>query len=295
MDEPTIDPRIYAMIGAASFASAITRTTSTILVVTELTENSRIVVGLLLGVLVAYSTSNIFTMSFFDTVLTLKRLPYLPILFSSDIYKLQAKTICDYMEDSLLYEDSSIYDLLIVLNSRDAIKYDDYIPVLNNPESRKLIGAVRMVDCFEYLGKIGEKLIEEYNNSRYSTSIKMISGKLQNALRISKGGQVGFKGTGISKSLNVSILTSLGNDKVYANVSEEFHKFVETLKGREEQKLALNETFQVVEVNNRSRQRTGGSSFFGSITQQPKLGGTRLKNARTFAGRVPTKEGKTTS
>lgn len=174
------------MIGAASFASAITRTTSTILVVTELTENSRIVIGLLLGVAVAYGTSNIFTMSFFDTVLTLKKLPYLPILFSSDIYKLRAKDICDYLVYDILYENDSIYDLLIVLNTRDAIKFDDYIPVLKSKKCRKLIGAVRMLDCFEYLNKIGEKLMSDYGKkTRYSSSIKFVSGQLQNAVRLS--------------------------------------------------------------------------------------------------------------
>lgn len=94
IDNPGNDPRIFAMIGAASFASSITRTTSTVLVICEITENSTIIVGLLIGVTVAYSTSNLFTKSFFDTVLALKKLPYLPILFRSDIYKLKAKQVC---------------------------------------------------------------------------------------------------------------------------------------------------------------------------------------------------------
>ena len=54
------------------------------------------------------------------------------------------------------------------------------------------------------------------------------------------------------------------------------------MKGREEQKLRLNETFQVVEVKEKTRNKTG-QSFFGSISQQPPEGGTRLKGARTFA------------
>jgi Voltage gated chloride channel len=201
LDDSDIDPRVYSMIAAASLAGAITRTTSTILIIVELTENSRIILGLLVGVLVAYSTSNNFTMSIFDTVLTLKKLPYMPILFSSDIYKLRAKNICVSIDELILFKHTSVYELLLVLNSYEAINYDEYIPVLNNPESRKLVGAVRVVQCFEYLSKIGEKLIEEYTNSKYSTSIKMISGKLQNALKIDDVNKK-IKGGPISKYCN---------------------------------------------------------------------------------------------
>lgn len=58
-----------------------------------------------------------------------------------------------------------------------------------------------------------------------------------------------------SVSVNLKLhFNQLGNEKIYANVSEEFHKFVEALKGREEQKLRLDETFQVVEVSEHVRQ-----------------------------------------
>ena len=83
----------------------------------------------------------------------------------------------------------------------------------------------------------------------------------------------------ISKNLHLFS----GNDKIYANVSEEFHKFVNALKGREEQKLRLDETFQVVEVKDKVRKKSGGQSFFGSISQQPPAQTGRLKNANTFA------------
>ena len=185
LDQPTVDPRAFAMIGAASFASAITRTTSVILIVTELTESSRIVGGLLIGVAVAYSTSNTFTMSFFDTVLTLKKMPYLPILFSSDVYKLRAKDVCDEHYEEILYEGDTIYDLIMVLNMKNAVKFDEYIPVLDNKRSRKLKGAVRKLDCFEYLSMVGETLLANYGDKKkYESSIKMLSGPLQNALRL---------------------------------------------------------------------------------------------------------------
>jgi len=176
------------MIGAASFASSITRTTSTVLIICEITENSRIIVGLLIGVSVAYSTSNLFTKSFFDTVLTLKKLPYLPVLFSSDIYKLKAKQICQKSKSEVLYEDDSIYDMLLVLNLKSSIQPEDYIPVVKSKDNTKLIGAVRVKDCFEYLGKVGDKLRDNFNNesSRYSNSINYISSKLKGALQKSK-------------------------------------------------------------------------------------------------------------
>lgn len=44
-----------------------------------MTEQSQGFMGVLIAVGVAYSTANVFTMSFFDTVLSMKKMPYMPV------------------------------------------------------------------------------------------------------------------------------------------------------------------------------------------------------------------------
>ena len=70
LDSSDFDARYYSIMGACAYAAVITRTTSVILIVAEMTEQSQGIVGILVAVAVAYGTANIFTMSFFDTVLS---------------------------------------------------------------------------------------------------------------------------------------------------------------------------------------------------------------------------------
>lgn len=78
--------------------------------------------------------------------------------------------------------------MLVVLNINESFKPDDYIPIIQSREVRKLVGAVRTLDCFEYLKKVAKKLEESFpeEESNYASSIKYISDQLMNAVSISK-------------------------------------------------------------------------------------------------------------
>ena len=69
----SINRRIFAVSGAAGFSAVITKTTSPILIMLEMTGDMDYLTGLLVTVLVANSVAGIYTMSFFDTVLNIKK------------------------------------------------------------------------------------------------------------------------------------------------------------------------------------------------------------------------------
>ena len=95
-----------------------------------MTEQSQGMVGILIAVAVAYSTANIFTMSFFDTVLGMKKLPYMPVQFSSEVYREMAGNVLTPIEEGhFLLHKCSIYDMLVLINSYENINFDEYIPV----------------------------------------------------------------------------------------------------------------------------------------------------------------------
>lgn len=143
--------------------------------------------GLLIGVAVAYSTANVFTKSFFDTVLTMKKLPYLPILFSSSIYKLEAYQVCEFEFSNYLKETATIYDLILLINRYDKINLNDQIPVIQNDKTRKLVGSVKLMDMLRYLEKVGDKLEDGIvKDEDYNQSFKIISGNLKNTFEFSK-------------------------------------------------------------------------------------------------------------
>lgn len=64
---------MLAVSGAAAFAGVITKTTSPILILLEMTGDMEYLPGLLITLLVSNSIASIYIMSFFDTVLNIKK------------------------------------------------------------------------------------------------------------------------------------------------------------------------------------------------------------------------------
>jgi H+/Cl- antiporter ClcA len=65
--------RMMAVAGAAAFTGVISKTTSPILILLEMTGDMEYLSGLLVTLLVANSIAGIYTMSFFDTVLNIRK------------------------------------------------------------------------------------------------------------------------------------------------------------------------------------------------------------------------------
>jgi hypothetical protein len=219
LDSSDYDPRYYALMGACAYAAVITRTTSVILILAEMTEQSQGVVGILVAVAVAYSTANIFTMSFFDTVLSMKKLPYMPILFSSDVYRDSAgmdHVLIKLTVGNYLAKNCSIYDMLILINNYENINFDEYIPVVESIEDSKLIGIVKVYHCLEYLSMIGDILVKEFSKKKkLSKNLAVFKEKME-----------------FDRILEVK--TNLeGSYKQFGKISQEFHSFINNMKKSE--------------------------------------------------------------
>ncbi|XP_041377923.1 chloride channel protein 2-like [Gigantopelta aegis] len=77
-----IVPGGYAVVGAASLSGSVTRTISTSVIVFELTGQISHVLPAVLSVLIANAVANLMQPSFYDSIIKLKRLPYLPDIVS---------------------------------------------------------------------------------------------------------------------------------------------------------------------------------------------------------------------
>lgn len=219
LDSSDYDPRYYALMGACAYAAVITRTTSVILILAEMTEQSQGVVGILVAVAVAYSTANIFTMSFFDTVLSMKKLPYMPILFSSDVYRDSAgmdHVLIKLTVGNYLPKNCSIYDMLVLINNYEVINFDEYIPVVESLDDTKLIGIVKVYHCLEYLSMIGDILVKEFSKKKkLSKNLAVFKEKME-----------------FDRILEVK--TNLeGSYKQFGKISQEFHSFINNMKKSE--------------------------------------------------------------
>lgn len=100
--------------------------------------------------LCAYGIANIFTMSAFNTVLTIKKMPYLPFMFNSKQYK---RVVGDFYEEisDILTEKITLFEVLKLYLDKEVLQLDEFLPVVDNKKDRKIIGSVRTQNMLSYL------------------------------------------------------------------------------------------------------------------------------------------------
>ena len=134
----TIVPGAYAVIGAAAVTGAVTHTISTSVIVFELTGQITHVLPVLIAVLLANAVAQRLQPSFYDSVILLKKLPYLPELPPD----LAGTTIVKhFMRTNVptITTRSTYRELKYLISSTNLPSY----PVLDNSASRFLIGSVK--------------------------------------------------------------------------------------------------------------------------------------------------------
>lgn len=76
-------PGGYATVGAAAFSGAVTHTISTSVIIFELTGQITYVIPILIAVLISNAVASLLAPSLYDSIILIKKLPYLPDLLPS--------------------------------------------------------------------------------------------------------------------------------------------------------------------------------------------------------------------
>ncbi|XP_071145783.1 chloride channel protein 2-like [Mytilus edulis] len=147
-----IVPGGYAITGAASLAGSVTRTISTSVIVFELTGQISHVLPVVVSVLIANAVSNKLQPSFFDSIIRLKKLPYLPDIvsakgkFCTRTRGLQEKSAWNIFIEDIMVKDcqfitliSTYKDLQDLLSNTAHKSY----PFVDAPDSMILLGSVQ--------------------------------------------------------------------------------------------------------------------------------------------------------
>lgn len=74
---------IYAVVGAASFAGAVTRTISVSVILFELTGQISHIIPVMIGTLISNAIMSALQPSIYNSIILIKKLPYLPDLLPS--------------------------------------------------------------------------------------------------------------------------------------------------------------------------------------------------------------------
>ncbi|XP_067879661.1 chloride channel protein ClC-Kb-like isoform X2 [Heterodontus francisci] len=145
-----ITPSGYALAGAAAYSGAVTHTISTAVLVFELTGQMSHILPVLIAVLVANVISQRSQPSFFDGIVIVKKLPYLPKLTvgKSGAHDIYAE---DFMVTDLKYlaKDLKYKDIRNLLKNTDLKQF----PLVDSTESKVLLGSIKRKNLAKLLAE----------------------------------------------------------------------------------------------------------------------------------------------
>ncbi|XP_072945808.1 chloride channel protein 2 [Epargyreus clarus] len=133
-------PGGYATVGAAAFTGAVTHTVSTIVIVIEMTGQVTHLLPIMAAVLAANAVAALLQPSCFDSIILIKKLPYLPDLLSSAS---RMYDIC--VEDFMVRDVKYIWNRMTFQQLKDILKQNKSIksfPLVDSPTSMVLLGSI---------------------------------------------------------------------------------------------------------------------------------------------------------
>ncbi|XP_074626066.1 chloride channel protein 2-like isoform X1 [Acropora palmata] len=150
-----IVPGGYAVVGAAALSAAVTHTISTSVIVFELTGQITHILPVMIAVLVANAIAQWLQPSFYDSIIQIKRLPYLPDVTKTQVYNL---LVADIMKTSLFYVSfhAKYADLKALLEKSDLRSY----PLVDSEDSMILLGSIQRPQLQSLLNQHMQKMMQ---------------------------------------------------------------------------------------------------------------------------------------
>lgn len=146
-----IVPGSYAVVGAAAFSGAVTHTISTSVILFEMTGQIVHIIPVILGVLIANAVCQSLQPSIYDSIIEIKKLPYLPPIASSNSvsHKILVKDFMVSSELAYLWKERCTYANLMSL----LVKHPKIVsfPLVGSQKSMKLLGSIARPDLLKLL------------------------------------------------------------------------------------------------------------------------------------------------
>ncbi|XP_066974037.1 chloride channel protein 2-like isoform X16 [Macrobrachium rosenbergii] len=150
-----IIPGGYSIVGAAALAGAVTHTISTSVIVFELTGQITHILPVMIAVLIANAIAQLLQPSVYDSIIQIKKLPYLP-----DILTATSGAYNIYVEDFMVRDVKYIWYGITYRQLKNILKEHKKIrslPLVDSPDSMILLGSIQRSELIsmleEHLGK----------------------------------------------------------------------------------------------------------------------------------------------
>ncbi|KAK2709820.1 chloride channel protein 2-like isoform X1 [Artemia franciscana] len=138
---PHIIPGGYALAGAAATSAGVTHSLFISVVVCEMTGQFKHIIPVMLSVLISNAIASLLQPSFYDSIIVMKKLPYLPDIIPS---KSQAYKI--YVQDFMVRDVKYLWRTMTYKQLQQLLKEAKKIrifPLVDSPESMILIGSIQ--------------------------------------------------------------------------------------------------------------------------------------------------------
>ncbi|XP_034138446.1 chloride channel protein 2 isoform X6 [Drosophila guanche] len=146
-----IMPGGYAVVGAAAFSGSVTHTVSVAVIIFEMTGQITHVVPVMIAVLVANAVAALLQPSIYDSIILIKKLPYLPDLLpsSSGMYSI-------FVEDFMVRDVKYIWHGISYQKLKEVLKTNKTLrslPLVDSPDNMILLGSVQRYELIKMIEK----------------------------------------------------------------------------------------------------------------------------------------------
>ncbi|KAI5713177.1 hypothetical protein M8J75_014240 [Diaphorina citri] len=146
-----IIPGGYATVGAAAFSGAVTHTISVSVIMFEMTGQITHIIPVMIAVLISNAVAALLQPSLYDSIILIKKLPYLPDLLpsSSGIYNV-------YVEDFMVRDVKYIWNNMTYRDLKNLLKENRSLrvfPLVESSENMILLGSIQRIELIKLIEK----------------------------------------------------------------------------------------------------------------------------------------------
>jgi chloride channel 2 len=146
-----IIPGGYSVVGAAAFAGSVTHTVSVGVIVFEMTGQISHLVPVMIAVLISNAIAALLQPSMYDSIILIKKLPYLPDLLpsGSGMYNFS-------VEDFMLRDVKYIWQGISYQTLKEILKLNKQLrslPLVDSPDNMILLGSVQRFELIKMIDR----------------------------------------------------------------------------------------------------------------------------------------------
>ncbi|GAB1862599.1 Chloride channel protein 2 [Camponotus japonicus] len=177
-----IIPGGYATVGAAAFSGAVTHTISVSVIIFEMTGQITHIVPIMIAVLISNAIAALLQPSIYDSIILIKKLPYLPDLLpsSSGMYNI-------YVEDFMVRDVKYIWHGISYQELKNILKENRKLrgfPLVDNPDSMILLGSIQRLQLIKLIEKhIGRERRLQVAQKRHKEAEERAREEMERQLR----------------------------------------------------------------------------------------------------------------